>query len=566
MRWVLRGVFFAVVFGLALVGPADVSLASTQDAPPTPEASTPEATDPEANDPEASTPEAPEANDPEASTPEAPEANDPEASTPEATDPQAPETEASENEPLDFVRVYEAGNYEQAALLAQAALDQGNLERDRRGRAWLAVAKAHVLANRHEAAREALDKALAFLDAPAEAHYERFLLAYTQRDWIPAAQDLKALAGVRPDLARPVHTAAVMAIKNGVIGLGREDLAFDLLLALRDANYSGAPADARPDALYRDLVQMLGVRGRLFEAEALLKAIYETDLVVGMMVDRRFSSLWRSLDTLYGTAAAITARELEFIAQVRQGNSNSLVLIRQHMKDYRRHGLSDRAVQLGGAVMQAVDMRQLSGPLGAQILWVANELAYALLDIEETEAAISLLGQIAALDPARIPGLVNQQINYAAILLGEGRYQSALDAAPRAEFGSISRYGQFFIRQIAVCAYEAMGEPDQALAALGPLLEQPMLNPRATQIALLCLDDLDRAAAHLIDRLDREQTREDALLALVKPDLSALHAPFFQTLQARFEQLRRREDVLDKQAEVGRQVFFRLRPIYWGAF
>ncbi|GEQ96975.1 hypothetical protein JCM17844_06120 [Iodidimonas gelatinilytica] len=481
----------------------------------------------------------------------------------EQTNPDAPQTA----ETTDFVEAYAAGKFDLAARLAQQGIDGGDLPRDRRGRAYLAVGKAHVLANRFDHAREALDQALALLDAPAEAHYERFKLAYMDRDWVTAARDLKALAEQRPDLARPVHLSAVQAIQYGALGMGEDALVFDLLIALRNARYSGAPNDARPDRLYRDLVQMLGERGRLFEAEALIDLIHDVDLMAGMMVDRRFAPLWRVLDTKFGTSASsLTIRELEFINRTRQNNRSSLGMVRQHMKDLRRHGLPQQAAQLGGAVMNSVESGAIGQVGGSDLLWVANELAYALLDMEEVDAAISLLGQLAGLDPKQVPGLVNQQINYAGILMGLGRFESALNAAPLAEMGAVSRYGQFFIRQIAVCSYEALGEHEKALAALGPLQDQPLINPRATQIALLCLDRTDEGADQLVRRLENERTREDALLALLKPDLSFVQEPFFLVLQDRFDALRKNPKVISARDKVGRDLSLSLRPIYWAAF
>lgn len=461
-----------------------------------------------------------------------------------------------------------AGDFARVKMLAEEALAAGDMDRDTRGRAHLAIALARIAGNENEAARAELDTALALLDRPAGAHYERFKLAYGAQDWPTAAKDLAAIARLRPDLAIPVHLSAVETIRRGAISWGEEEAAFELGLALARIGYAGGPGGGdRPDVLYRDIALGLAERGRLFEAEVALERIFAFDTLLPMLLDQRYAPLWRSLDAKFASAAtALTRHVLEATTELRNRFPNSLEVVRDHMKALRRHGLPEQAVQLGGQVMQAVRLDTLDPARAAEVLWILNELAYALLEVGQPDAAIALMDRVAELDLRRYPSLVNQRINRGAVLLEVGRFDEAIDAVHLATGLAVSGYGRMFIEQINVCAHFEAGRPSEAELAMAFLTDRPMVNPRATQIALLCLDRHEQAVEHMLARLADPRTRDDALIALVPQDLSLEKSALFRKLHERLDRVRKDPRVQAAQAEAGRALTIALRPIYWGTF
>ncbi|GAB4574114.1 MAG: hypothetical protein Tsb008_10500 [Rhodothalassiaceae bacterium] len=460
-----------------------------------------------------------------------------------------------------------ASLWSEAGSFAEELIAGGGLDRDSLGRAHFARGMAALSSGDTAQARAAFDRALGLVDDPAQVLFERFQLAWSAQDWVTSAEDLSRIARLTPERARSVSLSAIMAIVRELERLGNEeDRLFDLLVALRDAAYSGSPPDSRPDDLYRLLARHLIERGRRFEAEAVIEVIRKAETIFAMMTDRRDSGLWPALDRMFGQRAeGITLRELELLARMRKAMPNSLGLIRDSIEALRRHGLSREAASFG---LQAIKAYTHS-PQGTfdhrAFEWIVNETAYALLDIGETEQAIALLGAlVTGREGAAIP--VSQQINYGAVLWLSGRFENAIRAATEAEAGMVSGYGQSFIRQIAVCAYAALGRLDEAEAAAGPLIDHPMINPSATQIALLCLDRHEEGVAQLLSRLSNPDLRQDALVALLPRQLEHEKSTLFRELQARNDRIRADPRIRDKQAEVGRPLALVIRQVYWGAF
>lgn len=455
----------------------------------------------------------------------------------------------------------------EAGRFAEEALSEGALDRNRRGRAQFAIGMAAVAAGNPDAARTAFDEALRLVDAPADVHYERFKLAWSANDWLTAATDLTKLARLTPNRARVVSLSAILSIKAGLERIGAEDaLLFDMLLALRDIGYSGSPPDQRPFRLYRALARQLSDRGRRFEAEAVVEVIHDAETLFAMMADRRDSGLWPALDRKFGQRAdVIAARDLEFLAKMRQAMPRSLQLIRESLKALRRHGLPQEAAGFGRSVLGQLQGFSFDPAQRNDLSWIVNETAYALLEIGEPDQAIALMGQLVnAGQGASMP--VAQQINYGAILWLSGRFDTAIEAAAEAEAGMVSGYGQYFIRQIAVCSYAAKGDMARADAAIGPLVERPTINPRATQIAFLCLDRHEAGVEQLLMRLDHSDLRDDALVALLPRNLDQEKSAVFKELQARYDRIRNDPRILERQSNLGRRLGMPIRQVYWGAF
>lgn len=463
----------------------------------------------------------------------------------------------------------EDGKAARARELAQAMLADDELPRDMRGRLQFAIARSYLAQQDNAAARAALDRAINLLDDAAAARYERFKLAFMVEDWPVVAADLTAVARRMPHRARGVDAAAVLRIRDGAEAAGAEERAFEMLLALAEIDYDGGGDDeARSDLIYFDLTRRLLERGRRFEAEQAVETIHSAETLAWMMVDRRFANLWSELDARYGNgAAALTGRALEHHTERMRASQSHPVAVLDYIRALRRDGKPVPAANIGWRSVEEASAE--AGNAGLQPIYrrIAAAVAAALVDAGETEQGLGLMQRIAMLDSATAPDVINHRIDYADMLLQTGRFERAVEIAGRAAKPFVPPFGQIRIRQIAACAQAMAGAGEAAAETAAAVLDAPMVNPRATQTLLLCLDRHDAGVKHMLARLDRDnEYRSEALLALSPQDLSDLPSETLRTLHDRFAGIRRDPRVVERQQALGRSLDYALRPQDWTAF
>jgi len=466
-------------------------------------------------------------------------------------------------------KALDAGDAARARQLAQAALEGGDPPRDMRGRLKFAIARSHLAQQNNAAARAALDRAIDLLDDAAEARYERFKLAFMAEDWPVVAEDLAAIARRMPQRALGVDTRAVLRIRDGADAAGASEHAFEMMLALSEIGYEGdGSEEAQTDLLYFDLTRRLLERGRRFEAERAAETIHTVEALAWMMVDRRFANLWPELDARYGTSAsALTGRALEHHAERMRASQAHPVAVLDYIRALRRDGEPVAAANIGWRAVE--EASAAAGNSGLQPIYrrIAAEVAGALLDAGETEQGLGLLQRLALLDSREDPGVISQRIDYAAMLLRLGRFDEALDIAARADKPFLSPPGRMRLRQISVCAQAMAGDAGAAEDAASALTGSPMVNPRATQTALLCLDRHEAGVRHMLERLNRtDPARSEALLALSPQKLDELQSETLLALHARFDRIRQDPRVVARQQELGRALDYPLRPLSRTAF
>lgn len=200
-------------------------------------------------------------------------------------------------------------------------------------------------------------------------------------------------------------------------------------------------------------------------------------------------------------------------------------------------------------------------------MWMVNEAAYALIALGRNGEALRLMERIAALPLEGHMHLVSARINHLEILTSVGRHAEALDWAARLEAQEgnyASDYGKAWIDSTRVCALAALGRAPETAAALARLRGWSEINAPALSRALLCLNDLDAAAALLVQRLGRDDPGP-AILALQDYRLSrgpGQTGPLYDRLLS----LRDRPEVRAALDRVGRVLSLPLARTYWGDF
>jgi hypothetical protein len=146
---------------------------------------------------------------------------------------------------------------------------------------------------------------------------------------------------------------------------------------------------------------------------------------------------------------------------------------------------------------------------------------------------------------------VSNILNYASHLLSEGLAKDALEQLP--QVGEPSPYGRGVLESIRSCAAGLLGDEPQRSESLEYLKAHGRDNPSALSRAYLCANDLDGAAAWMIERLADRELRGNALLALqAMPDSAGDALPVRKMLLEHMAAVRARPDVREAADAVGR--------------
>jgi len=336
--------------------------------------------------------------------------------------------------------------------------------------------------------------------------------------------------------------------------------------ALAAAGY--APPEGVPDDSLRvSHARLLVQRGEVERARERLATVVEPREVLTMRVSRAFDPLRGDPDferrlNVMAAAEANAARA----RAAADRNPRKLGLVHELAQALRVLGRREEALaELDRAILlaQAEGAAERFEDLEDNLNWLLNEKAYLLYDLGRAEDARAAFGlAIAAGESGQWS--VSQVINFASMLEAEGRPADALQVLHTV--GEASPYGDMWVAAVRACAAEQLGDEALRRESLALLREREADNVAARTRALLCVNDLDAAAAAYIRRLANPDEREPALLAL-QVYLEEPHTlPRKRLLAESLEQVRNRPDVRSAVEAVGRIEETPLRSTYWGDF
>lgn len=327
----------------------------------------------------------------------------------------------------------------------------------------------------------------------------------------------------------------------------------------------GWPGD---DAVASDGLRMILIEDRLDQADVpgatgFAATVTTPANVLPLIVGKRYDPLLpRDVDRLAMLGRAIEGHDRETIAALATAPADRYRLLAraQHLRSVGRD--ADALTVLAPATSDVA-----AAAVEEPGMWMVNEAAYALVALGRNDEAVRLMDRIAALPLERHGHLVSARINHLEILTSVGRHAEALDWAARLESHEgeyASDYGKAWIDSTRVCALAALGRAAQTAAPLQRLRGWSEINPPALTRAYLCLNDLDAAAALLVQRLGRNDPVQ-AILALQDYRLSrgrGQTGPLYDRLLS----LRERPEVRAALDRVGRVLSLPLARTYWGDF
>ena len=449
--------------------------------------------------------------------------------------------------------------------IADKTFDQ--LPAVRRHFVYTLLAEAAFDAGDNDTAAFAVRRACTFSMASDSDWGSYFHIALRRRDIDGAATSLTVIAEKYPARLSKIWDVTVLGIANEVHGLpdgkARE---FRLLKALFTAQWR--PTRVSPDAAdkYWTKLVLADLDAKNFaEAKAVGDTITDPNVLVMMVVDKRFDSVVATSPNHYDIAAAAEA---------------SLTQAKNRMAD--RPDLLEPADAVATALMRLDRNEEALTVLDTALAKVKPsqgdtpyiDVAFALPSVTERRGKVlARLGrddeslrerEKAAAIPEFGTANVNQALNLADKMNGLGRPQDALALLQKVPAAQMSPYGQMIYQRNRACAYALLKDTENAADALAYLKSHSADGPTVPLDALMCMHDLDGAAAEIIARLGDPDSRLDMLFDLqnfcgpkpaqgtpdTKPELKSESTP--DTKEDDWTKVSERPDVQAAIAKVGR--------------
>jgi tetratricopeptide (TPR) repeat protein len=336
----------------------------------------------------------------------------------------------------------------------------------------------------------------------------------------------------------------------------------DKLIALNYADPEGQP----DDALRVNHARLLLRHGQVERARERLATVVDPRSVLLMRVNRLYDPLRgdaafeQRLDLVAAAEASLTRSR-----RLVQEQPRSLGAVLGLAQDLRTLGRTEEAL---AELDRALTVAQAAGGAASfddtedKLNWLLNEKAYALYDLNRADEARAVFGNSIAVGEHG-NWSVSQVINFAQSLETEGRGADALEVLRTV--GEASAYGDMWTASVRACAADQTGDTAARDQALAFLREHRDDNVAALTRALICVNDLDGVAALFIERLNDQDDREGALIALQQfRQLETRQMPRETLLMERLAQVRNRPDVQAAVGAVGRIENIPLFATYWG--
>lgn len=341
----------------------------------------------------------------------------------------------------------------------------------------------------------------------------------------------------------------------------------EVLQKLHDAQYTAPTPIANSTGFTFELMIALNNSGRQKEALPLLKNVKGTKKLLTVMVDKRYDVLRRSLKQ-NGRANLLTeaqndlARNQKFAAK----NPDQMAPVLWLAQSYRAVGQPTSALTAIKVALERHNKDPENFSDSEEYLpWLLNEQAYAFYDLGKVVDGHKTLEEASELKEEKTNN-VSQTINRAEKLVAYGAREQALALLKAFSTDETSDYGKMWVYSNRVCAQAFMEDTPISTLDMLALRANKKDNLPALQLALLCANLQDEAAALYIERLQNPQERTAVLIALQKYRALEFPSPYQTTMRQRVAEIRQRKDVQAQIKKVGYIQQTSLVSTYWGTF
>lgn len=418
--------------------------------------------------------------------------------------------------------------------------------------AGLASYSAILLASGdNERALDVARRTLAANLRPLEANL--LMLQVSQRAGAPL-ETARALAAIaRLDAAR-VSTFEddfiYQTINLAQMTEGGMPLYYDLLAALHDANWKPKSPFGDAEALWLRLAAHLIDIGEDARGANLASTITAPYQLMRMMADRRFDAVVAANPNRFNHVERALTERLRTIRAAAAAHPDSLEGVTDVASMLMALGRAREAL----SVLDSAIARNRAGhgfdDEETYLSWTFNQRGYALRQVGRFDDAAEALRQGAAQLERGHPN-VSQVLNYAVFLVSLNRAQDALQVLRGVPADSQSPYGIMVQKGVEACAAAELGDQAMLTQAREYIEAHSENGPTLARHVAICANDLDRAAALVIQDLQDVDRRSDMLFDLQIYMDEAHPTPQGIVNGARWENVIARPDVQAALAAVG---------------
>ncbi|MGB5410376.1 MAG: hypothetical protein WBN09_02520 [Woeseiaceae bacterium] len=360
----------------------------------------------------------------------------------------------------------------------------------------------------------------------------------------------------------------------------RSDMRYEFLKVLFDNNYYSPNLFLTADRLMLDYAAMAIDRGDTRDTKKIVMSLSEPRFILQVRIDKRFDAVRQ--DPAVEKFLDLEAAADRHIARLERAIEESpdyafghVLLSKALIGTWRFEDALD--------VIESVALR-IREPNANQVFtdaeenknWVLEQYATALSYVDYSEQSEDMRTE--ALEVPEIHDInVNQRINMAGSRVYDSRFDEALELLAGVDQTSANPFGYMWVQSTSVCAKALREDTQDYSANLSYLTAHELENPTALARALLCADDIETAARHLIKRIRNPDQRVRALMYLhvagedehtERPHSHAAGEALSpgHTIEHRFDQMRSRADVLSAVEQFGRIETVPLHKSIWNAY
>lgn len=437
-------------------------------------------------------------------------------------------------------------------------------------RAYAALADCALKLNRWHDALDGIDGLLSLDPDNSNALRLKLILgSFIKGKEAGAIDAAERLAEVAPGVMSEIDSRTFGDLLRKLSGVERRPMRLRLLRAIFKSDYNPPDPTTSLDGFRMSYIALLIDDRARSDAVEQIRLLDDPLEISHFLFDKRYDDLRRypAMPTLETVAEKVSA-EVEKARTLVAENPDRLSAITRYITALRTAGLFDDAERESARAVAAIAGKEAPSAFqdfDDQAPWVYNERAYALYDIGRNKEARAALADAAKLNEQGAPN-VSQTINLASMLVREGLFEDAKSTIALLDEQYASLYGKMWAATVRVCANAFTDELAASGADLAFIRANEKDNDAAYAEAMLCIDDLDAAAANLIRRLEDLDRRSGALETMQRTK-SARHAlPIALELDRRRDAVEARADVHAALDKVGRILNLPFFPTYWGDY
>lgn len=329
------------------------------------------------------------------------------------------------------------------------------------------------------------------------------------------------------------------------------DSALPLLQALYDAHWK-LKWDIEPSAAWRDLILRLVEKGRLAQAIDVSAHVTDVYVLIAMRADRRFDAVIAANAAQFDIDAAAKREFLTF--QAAAENAPESLELQFHVIETL---LGQQHYEAALAACDSVLLSVRSTNYPARLYtdydeyynWILDERSDLLERVRRWDDAVAQFTAASNLFEDHA-GNVSQLINLAQLYVDLERPKEALEAIGRVA-AKPSSYGTMQLERVRLEAASQLGDSLQIARSMQYLEKHRADAPNAYEEALIVVNQLDRAAILLLERL-RDKDQRTTVLASVQTYAVPPRTPRQIEFYARWRTVLARQDVRAAIQQVGR--------------